>query len=172
VIESFHKRFHGKIFFKAFSFVQIECMLDPDLDGVAMCTNRSPRRHSFRWWTALLSITICMGMFLVFEIFDLDESKFHIDVVDLDGTDCPELKAAGPLQKGLTSLYFLKILPLTPLPSTTRSRLSDLPQTPRSSNHVYREVLHPPGTFFDHAQLRIFPRREVPSHTFSIDEPA
>lgn len=111
-------------------------------------------------------------MFLVFEIFDLDGSNLHVDVVDLDGTDCPELKLGGPLHNKLTWLDLLQVLPQSRFFSNAGSCHSDLFSPNGSFKLVCQANLYLPMHQVDHARLSKFHRREIPSKSPSTEEPA
>lgn len=130
------------------------------------------RAQSSMWWTAVLCVCLCMGMYLVFEIFDLDESKFHIDIVDLDGTDCFELRVGQLLRKDSASRNFLEEFPHRPFLSRQVGYFSYLLRPNSSSKLMSFRNLCLPTARVDYARPPKLPRSEDASKTLSSDEPA
>ena len=122
--------------------------------------------------TAVLSVALCMGMYLIFEIFDLDGSKFHIDVVDLDGTSCFELRSGKILRADSDSSNFLDKLSRAPLFSRQMSYLSyHLPLNSSAKMMSFRNLSLPTAQI-DYVRPPKLPRSEHTSVTISTDEPA
>jgi hypothetical protein len=124
------------------------------------------------WWTAVLCVGLCMGLYLVFEIFDLDGSKFHIDVVDVDGTDCFELRLGQLFRPDSTTSYFLESLPSSPFSSHQLGYLSYLLPPKSSAKLMALRNLCQLTAQIDYARPLKMPRREHTSKTLSTDEPA
>ena len=121
---------------------------------------------------AILSVTLCMGMYLIFEIFDLDGSKFHIDVVDLDGTNCFELRSGQIIRADSGPSNFLGNLPRVSFFSRQMSYLSYLHPLNSSAKMMSFRNLSLPTAQLDYARPPKLPRSEHTSETISADEPA